>query len=452
MEDQQEPQAGADQSGTPARKHVFLEWYLVLVLGLVNALSQADRAGLNLIVNPLKRDLGVSDTQISLLIGLSFIVLFTVLSVPAGYLADILNRRKLLGGAVVLWSAMVTLCGFAKNYWQLFAGRMGLGVGESPVAPASYSLIGDGVGPARRVRAFAAYNAMGVIGTSLGTLAGGAVYGAAEHGMLAGVPVLADLKPWQLVLVIPGLFGFLLAALLLTISEPKRRDVAGSDRASYIEALRYTLLHRRRYLPIFASFVLVCLASGGWHAWIAAAIGRSWQLSPAVIGRTAGSIGLLLSPLPAFLLAYVMDIFKSRGHNAAPPLVAAVVCAANGASALLVLLAPTVWSMWMGYGVWCVLSYTVVGNVCGMMLVEITPSHLVGKVASIYFLCAYFLGATPGPTLFALVAQYGFRGPSAISQAILVCYPLVIVLTIAALLAAALEIGRYKARLNAVPK
>jgi MFS family permease len=406
------------------------QWYLVAVLGMINALSQCDRAGLSVIVNPLKADLGVSDTEISLLLGLSFVALFSVLSVPAGYLVDKLNRRKLLGGAVVFWSLMETVGGAARDYWQVFLGRTGLGLGEAFVAPAVYSLIRDGVAENRRARAFALYNLTGVVGTALGSLVGGVLYNSAISGVWDRIPGLSNMRPWQIVLVVPGILGMLVALLVLTIREPPRTSLGSSDDASFSEVWRYLLLNRQRYIPVFGSFVLICIAFYGWNAWMAAAIGRTWQVPPGDVGRTAGTIGVFFSPIPTFIFAYIMDRLKARGRPAGPFWVATTCCLINICAAIYVLRAPSLQALWIAYGIWAVFSYSTVGSVCSMTLVEITPSRLVGKVTALYFLLAYTIGVGGGPYFFARVAELFFAGPGAITNAMLVCYPLSLLVTI----------------------
>ncbi len=231
------------------------------------------------------------------------------------------------------------------------------------------------------------------------------------------------------------------ALLLLTIREPQRTTTtpatAGAtpapkddNDASFAEACRCLNAHRQRYFPVFGSFVLICIAFYGWNAWMAATIGRTWQLAPGDVGRTAGTIGVLLSPLPTFLLAYIMDRLKARGHPAGPFWIASLCCVINIGAAICILRAPSLQALWIAYGVWTVFSYTAVGSVCSMTLVEITPSRFVGKVTSLYFLLAYTLGVGGGPYLFAQLAEHAFSGPGAIGDSMLVCYPVALVLTI----------------------
>src|SRR5580704_17899673 len=125
----------AQDAAAAGRTGLVRQWYLVGVLAAIYVLNYIDRGALNLIVDSIKADLHITDLQMSLLIGLSFAALYSFLSIPAGYLADLMSRRLLLGGAIIFWSCMASVCGFAGNYWQLFAGRVGLGVGEAVLPP-----------------------------------------------------------------------------------------------------------------------------------------------------------------------------------------------------------------------------------------------------------------------------------------------------------------------------
>ena len=126
-------------------------WYLVFVLLLFYIFSFIDRQIISLLVEPIKRDLQVTDTQIGLLQGFAFAIFYTLFGIPIGRLADRMNRKSIIAVGVVVWSLMATLCGLAKNFWQLFLARIGVGVGEAALSPAAYSMITDAF-PARETR------------------------------------------------------------------------------------------------------------------------------------------------------------------------------------------------------------------------------------------------------------------------------------------------------------
>jgi len=126
-------------------------WYVVGVLILINILSSVDRQLPALLVSPIRHDLGISDTRMSLLQGLAFAVFSAVMGLPLGWLADRTHRRNLILIGAGFWSVMTMACGLAGSFGELFAARIGVGVGEAALLPAAYSMIADYFPPSRRV-------------------------------------------------------------------------------------------------------------------------------------------------------------------------------------------------------------------------------------------------------------------------------------------------------------
>ena len=134
--------------------------------------SFIDRQIIALLVDPIKRDMNVTDTQIGLLQGISFALFYCFLGVPIGMLADRSNRKKIIAVGVVVWSVMASLCGLAKNFTQLFMARIGVGVGEAALSPAAYSMITDSFPKEKLGRAFSVYNLGIAIGSGIALLVG----------------------------------------------------------------------------------------------------------------------------------------------------------------------------------------------------------------------------------------------------------------------------------------
>src|SRR5262249_47502620 len=142
-------------------------WYAVGVLTLAYVISFVDRQILNLMVDPIKRDLGISEKAMSVLMGASFAVFYTLFGIPLGRLADTRSRRGLIAVGISLWSLMAAGCGLARRFWQLLVMRIGVGIGEASLSPAAYSLIADYFRPESRSTAMSVYS-MGIyIGSGL---------------------------------------------------------------------------------------------------------------------------------------------------------------------------------------------------------------------------------------------------------------------------------------------
>lgn len=418
------------------------QWYLVGVLTIIYVLNYIDRGALNLIVNPLKADLHITDVQISLLIGLSFAALYSFLCIPAGYLADIMSRRVLLGSAICFWSCAAAVCGFAGNYWQLFAGRVGLGVGEAVLPPTAYSLLRDGVRPEHRARAFSCYHLGTGVGTALGALIGGSLFAFGLAGAFAGIPILGALRPWQLVIAVPGLCGILISYLVFTVREPPRPAAAATG-ASFAEMFAYIRAHRRLYSPLFLSIVFGPMAVSAWGAWQAAAIGRIWGLPIPVIGHMTGLLALVALPFDALIIGFLMDRVSRGGTRRDRTIFLAIgIALVQLIPALMILYAPSIPVMWASYAGSMLL--TNANGVAGTMsLAQVTPGKLMGKVTSFYFLIANLLGLAMGPTVTALVAEWFFTGKLAIVGAMTLCYPLLTGLNLLCLGIFAMRLRRW---------
>ena len=213
-------------------------WYVLGLLTLVYIFSFLDRTILTLLVGPIRRDLHITDTQVSLLIGLSFAVFYTFLGVPIGRLADSRSRRGVIAAGISIWSLFCAGCGLAKRFGQMLVLRMGVGVGEASLSPAAYSLLTDYFVPERRAMAMSIYNTGIYIGTGAASILGGLVTGWAAARGAWTLPLVGDVRSWQVVFFVVGLPGLLLAILMYTFgacsSRPHSRDEPSAPRSVLI--------------------------------------------------------------------------------------------------------------------------------------------------------------------------------------------------------------------------
>jgi predicted MFS family arabinose efflux permease len=185
--------------------------YRLLVLGmlvLVYTFNFIDRQIVGILAVPIKADLGLTDTQLGLMGGLAFALFYTALGIPIAMLADRSNRTTIMTVALLLWSAMTAICGFAQSFWQLFLSRLGVGVGEAGGVAPAYSLVADYFPPHQRARALGAYSFGVPIGSALGILFGGFI---AHH------------VDWRTAFIAVGLAGVIVAPCFkLVVKEPVR--------------------------------------------------------------------------------------------------------------------------------------------------------------------------------------------------------------------------------------
>lgn len=398
-------------------------WVLLLTLTLVYIVSFIDRGAISLVVGPIKQDLGATDLEISWLLGLSFMLLYSVLGIPAGYLVDLYRRKYLLSGAILMWSGVQMLCGLSNTYWHLFLARIGLGVGEAMLPPAASSMIRDAFPAERRGLAFGVYNMGPMLGSGLALILGAALLNMATSGKLAGIPLLGGLKPWQFVLIVPGLLGVPIALIMLLVREPARRDMpANAARVTYPDALRFAWQHRGVYAPLWIAICLYGIAIGSQMAWLPEIINRSTGIARPVIGQTLGAVSLVASPLGLLFWGSVADkLQKKRGWADAPVRVA---MGSTAVAALITACFPLIQNPQLGaiaYGAqtFFFVMFAVAG---GATMANFTPGNMMGKLTALYYLVTNLLGLAMGPTVIALVAKLCFDGPNALGHAFVTCY------------------------------
>lgn len=418
------------------------QWHMLAAITVIFSVSSIDRGILALLVEPIRHDLSLSDVQMSILLGFSFVLLFTVCAFPAGFLADIMSRRLLIAIATIFWSCMGIVCGLATNFWQLFAGRLGLGAGEAGLPPAAFSLMRDGIRPEHRARAFGIYHMSPILGRGLGNWGGGTLFALAAAGAFSSIPFIAELRPWQVAIITPAAIGIPLALLLFVFREPPRQHSRAGDVApTFGELFRHMRNQPRGYIAVYGAMFLAAIGQG-WTSWLPAAIGRTWDLSPGQIGRVLGPLGLVTGPIILFTLGYLMDRFGRRAPDAVMR-VALIGTALHILPTLYILLAPTVTAMWASVGVSLLLDGGVL-VATSTALSFITPARLMGK-ATAFFAVAANTGSAIGPTVFAMVGQYFLKGPRALQTSMLICYPIIMSLCMVVLWIGARELLRINA-------
>lgn len=261
---------------------------MMWVLLLVYILNFLDRQILNILAEPIKAELQLSDTQLGLLAGPAFAVFYAILGIPIARYSDrgSTNRVTLISVSLAVWSGMTVLCGFANNFVQMALARIGVGVGEAGCTPAAHSLISDAVAPEKRASAISFYG-MGVpIGTLLGLVIGG---------------VVNDLYGWRIALMLVGVPGIFLAMVLpLLMREPRRLGLLGGAAVPSAAAaipLREALgeiLTSRAYLLLLCAASVAAFLSYGKGLWTISLFIRSHGLSTTEVGLI-GAVALGLA-------------------------------------------------------------------------------------------------------------------------------------------------------------
>jgi MFS family permease len=404
-------------------------WVTVAILMVAYVLSFVDRQILNLLVEPIRRDLMISDTQMSLLMGLSFALFYTVCGIPLGRVADTRSRRGLIAVGILFWSAATAACGMAKMYWQFLLCRIGVGVGEAALSPAAYSLIADSFPAERRATAISVYS-MGVyLGSGLAFLVGGLVIQFASAQGDVTLPVLGEVRPWQLIFLILGVAGVLFTLLMLAVKEPARRGAGAGVAVPLSEVGRYIRANRRTVLLHNFGFAGLAFAGYGSAAWVPTFYIRTYGWDAGQVGIVYGCIVAVFGCLGIVFGGRLADWMAKRGRSDANMRVGLYAALAALPLVLLfplmdsalwasVLLAPTVFCLSMPFGV------------APAAIQEIMPNSMRGQASAIYLFVITLIGLGIGPTAVALVTDFVFADDNALRYSLLIVTTLAVLMSI----------------------
>ncbi|MFK7958088.1 MAG: spinster family MFS transporter [Lysobacterales bacterium] len=390
---------------TPGRS----AWYAVTILTVAYTLSYIDRQVLALMVGPIRADLNISDSQFSLLHGLAFALFYTFLGIPIGRLADAKNRRNLIAVGVAFWSIATVYCGLVKNFWQLFVARMGVGVGEAALSPAAYSMLADLFPRKQLGRAIGIYSSGVFIGIGLSFIIGSMVISALEARGGLTLPLVGNLKAWQATFVIVGLPGLLLAGLVMTLTEPVRRNVGTTAGAMPIrDVLAYVGNHRRLYLLHFFGFAMVTLLFNAIMAWAAEYFIRIHEMPRAEIGPKLGLLSVFFGGSGIVCGGLLSDWLAKRGYLDAPfraALIGVIFLVPFAVAAPL--MADATVSLWMFAPLLFFVSFPFGPAAAGLQLM--TPANMRAQMSAVYLFVVNLTGIGFGGTATALVTDFVFK-------------------------------------------
>ncbi|WP_076590852.1 spinster family MFS transporter [Herminiimonas arsenitoxidans] len=282
----------AAEDKVPARS-----WYALAILALIYACDFLDRTMISIIVEPVRIEFGLSDSQLGLLTGLAYGVSFALAAIPIGFLIDRNNRVRLLAGLVAIWGAMTALSYFAQNFVQLLLARMGVGAAEAGGTPASFSLISDFFPPSKRSTAVGYLFIGNAIGAALTIVIGG--YVTAHYG-------------WRLAMLIAGVPGLILATLLvLTVREPKRGGydaavLVAKEAVAPLTVILY-IVKNRAVLHLIAGTSITTAAIATLGVWMPAFVMRFHGLNIEKAGMVAALAGGLFTAIGSVIGGIACD-------------------------------------------------------------------------------------------------------------------------------------------------
>lgn len=411
-------------------------WFALGIFLVAYVLSAIDARIITLLAVPLKQHFSLTDTQLGALQGFALAVFYALAAIPIGRLIDrSRNRARIAVIAVLVWSAMTALGGLAKTFNQLFLARIGVGVGEAGLAPTAHSLIADYFEPRRRALATALFSIGYPLGGGLALIIGGALLG---HFSRAGIPAWLEgvvNEPWQATLIIVGLPGVFVAALLMLVKEPPRRGVtvASGDTPRWSDSFRFIAAHARLYTALFGVISLVAMLAIGSALWFPSFFARTYDMPVQKVGLWYGMVTLVFggvgTVLGGWLAGRVMD---RRGGDAN----LSVVGWTTALKAVPLALAPLMPSAELALAV--IALATLIGQGAqGAMIAafhDVTPNQYRGQIVALALFFVSLIGSGIGGIVIGAMSQHLFGGDDGLRYALAVL-PMIVCPVVIALIA-----------------
>ena len=372
-------------------------WYMVVVLTIAYILSFVDRYILGLLAEPVKASLGLTDTQLGLLLGPAFAVFYATMGLPLGWLADRKRRTFIVAAGVFVWSLATAASGLAKNFAHLFVARMSVGVGEATLSPCAMSMISDSFPREKRGRPIAFYTAALSLGAGIASLVSASVLTWAKTVPEVSVPFVGTVAPWQFTFFVVGLPGIVVAALVMTLREPPRQRSAGGATVPGFRQMWLHVSHRRGvYLGIiaFVSVMTIVAYSQGWYA---AMFRRTWGWEAQTYALVNGVILLAVGPLTVNVAGAINDKLYARGRRDAPLLIVIAGVALIVPTGIVAPLMPTP-EIAMAVLVLNTVGIATASATGVTALINVTPPEIRGVTVALYYMCMSLAGLFLGPT------------------------------------------------------
>ena len=422
----------------PAKKHSYSA---VAILTLAQIFAFIDRQIPSMLVEPIKQDFNLTDSQIALLGGAAFSIFYAIMALPIGYAVDRYQRTRVLGTGIFLWSLMTALAGLANSFGKLFGARIGVAVGEAVMAPTSVSLVSDSFPENKQGKPMGIITAGVYIGIGITLLGGGFLidYLTSIGGIT--LPLIGYLKPWQATFMIVGIPGLVLAIAAFYLKEPKRleeqTDKQLKDRKNVFLHLKE---HRKTLIPMFGGLIFMALIFYSFSFWAPTMMIRTFDISLTEVGFILGMITIISSITGTIAAGSAVDYLRNKNYSDAPVRAAMI--------AVILALPPIISLSFVQneLGAWiCIALYLLfISSFAPLGLLAISgvsTGNVKGQTAAIHAFLMMAFGLSLGPQLTAFFTDFVFVDPNLLINSVSLTG--LIVLPISALLFK-LSLSRYR--------
>jgi len=402
-------------------KRYTYEWYVVVICMLAYVFSFIDRQVLALMIEPIKRDLHLTDTQFSLLHGLAFSLFYAVMGMPLAYLADRFARPRIIATGIALWSVATAACGMSQSFVHMFVSRMSVGVGEAALSPGTYSMLADLFPKSKLGRAVGVYSLGSFIGGGIAFLVGGYVIALLKHASVFTLPIIGDVRAWQITFFIVGLPGLLIALLFaMTVRNPARKGLAQDGagrvkRVSMADSLRFVGSHRKTFFCHYIGFSFYAMTLYCLMGWSPAFYMRHFGLSTVDAGYTLGTVMLVANTAGVFCGGWLSDWLLRGGHADAPMRAACIGAACMFLPAVMFAQTASLNASlaWLVAAMFFA-SFPLATSAAAMQ--TLAPNQMRAQISALFLLVSNLIGLGLGTTLVALVTDKVFGSPLAVGH------------------------------------
>jgi MFS family permease len=393
-------------------------WWMLGVLWLLYSLSFLDRFIITMLVDPIRADLGLSDFQMSLILGPAYAICYAFATFPFGWAADRFPRRLVAFAGVIFWSLATAGSGLAVSFGGLLIARICVGLGEAALSPTAYSMIGDRFPRQRLTTASAIFQTAIKAGSAAAFGIGGLLLTIATQMSASGEGWLGHVAPWRPVMLMVGLPGLLFGLLLFTFPEPKRILSPRETSEGSPPLWPFVVAHRQVLIPLALGFAFTSLGATALASWTPTYVGRRFGWSPLHYGAMLSVLNIAAAAA-LVLKGGIVDWLFKRGLKDAH---IRFYCWLLAASLPVALTLFFVGNPYVFFGMYAFLLLVMIsfGAYGTAAMAVLAPSQLRGRLTALLLLIINLAGSGLGATVVGALTDFVFRDKDKIGMSLAV--------------------------------
>ena len=390
----------------------------VAVMTLAQVFAFIDRQIPAMLVEPIKQDFSLNDSQIALLGGAAFSIFYAIMALPIGYAVDRYKRVNVLGTGIFVWSLMTTLAGLANSFGRLFGARIGVAVGEAVMAPVSVSLVSDYFPQNKQGKPMGIITAGVYIGIGATLIGGGYLIDYLTDIGGITIPGIGYFKPWQATFLVVGIPGILISIAAFMLYEPRRLGLSKKfDETKKVNIFSHLKQNKSTLFPMFGGLIFMALIFYSFTFWAPSMMVRTYGLSLTEVGFTLGVITIIASILGTITSGTVVDYLRSKGHSDAPIRTGMFACIFATPAICLAPLVDSLILTWglIGLYLFFISSFAPIGL---LAVSGISGNEVKGQMAAVHAFLMMAFGLSLGPQITAFFTDFILMDESKLDMAI----------------------------------